>query len=90
MSYWQILMSKALSLGWYTGRKDLITITIKGEFEGWSGRATECWEHRFFITSEKIVSTTGEVLLTEINVEGKTLEEASMKALEALGILEEG
>jgi len=80
---WKKLMMKAYRLGWYGGRRSLINLSMKGDFEGWSGRASETWEHRFYITTEEIIGN-GKVIWPMINVDGKTLEEASVRALEKL------
>lgn len=38
-----------MNLGWYTGTRDLLKVTMKGEFEGFYGKASESWEHQYEI-----------------------------------------
>ena len=38
------LVAYAYNLGWYGGRKTLFNLKCEGDFEGWSGRASETWE----------------------------------------------
>ena len=33
----------------FAGMDATLTVTMKSRFEGWSGRATETWEQRFFV-----------------------------------------
>lgn len=80
MDSWTTLMQMAYRLGWYGGTRSLVNLQIKGAFEGWSGRASETWEQRFFITTEEIIAD-GKVIWPGIAVEGETLEEASNKAI---------
>ena len=41
------LLQYFYSLGWYSKTLDLLTITMQGGFEAFTGRASETWEHRF-------------------------------------------
>ena len=50
----QRLMKYFYSLGWYYGKKDLLTITMQGGFEAFSGRASETWEHIFVVSNCEI------------------------------------
>jgi len=55
--------------GWYSHTLDLLTITMQGGFEAFSGRASETWENRFVVKNCAIPelgvvanSATGETL----------------------------
>ena len=74
------LVAHALNLGWYSGRKTLFNLKCEGAFEGWTGRATETWEHKFTLTSEEIIQTKDNKILA-LNIEGKTIKEVCDKAL---------
>ena len=56
--------------GGYSGRKTHFTLVCEGEFEGFSGRATEAWETRFKLTTPAGIFT------------GDTIESACKKALD--------
>lgn len=86
MKSWEELLKRARDLAWYGGQRSLVNLVFKGEFEGFRKdmRATEDWEHRFFITTEQIINGSGKVVWPSISVEGDTLEEVSKKALELL------
>ncbi len=77
------LLSHAHNLGWYSGSKVLFNIKCEGDFEGWSGRATETWEQRFTLTSEEIKTGSGKTI-PAINVYGETIKEVCDKALKAI------
>ena len=87
MNSFEKLIEKAYELAWYTTCQTLINLSMKGEFEGWSGRASECWEHRFYIRSDEIM-IDGKVAWPAIDVMGESLEDVSLKALQALQILQ--
>jgi hypothetical protein len=44
------LVQWAYMLGNYGGKRCLFNLKCVGEFEGFSGRASECWEQRFTLT----------------------------------------
>lgn len=69
MDSFKELMVRGFNDGNYSGRKQLFKITMEGEFEGFSGRATESWEKRF------IVETPDGIF------KGETLEQACNKAV---------
>ena len=77
------LMQHAYRLGWYSGLANLFTIRMEGGFEAFSGQATETWEQRFVVTTDKIICNDG-TIHPAISVTGHTLEEACSKALRAL------
>lgn len=56
------LLRWAYRHGWYGGRKNLFKITMEGEFEGFSGRASETWEQRFIIETDEIRAGDGKLL----------------------------
>jgi hypothetical protein len=43
------LIAMLMSFGWYTGKSDLLTLKIEGEFEGFYGKASESWEQKFIL-----------------------------------------
>jgi hypothetical protein len=55
----------------------------EGEFEGWSGRASETWEQRFILTSEEIIRPD-RPKIPALNITGKSVKEVCDKALEIL------
>lgn len=61
------LVAQAYNDGGYSGRKKLLDIVIEGEFEGFSGRATEGWEKRV------------RVQFGDKTVYGETIEDACSK-----------
>lgn len=77
------LVAHAYNLGWYAGRRTLFNLKCEGEFEGWSGRATETWEHKFTLTAEEIITDSGKHF-PALHIEGKTIKEVCDKALEVL------
>jgi len=50
----QNLISMLIGMGWYVGKPDLLTLKIEGEFEGFYGKASESWEHRFSLEISEI------------------------------------
>lgn len=76
------LMLIAFRGGNYGGKPDLLKITMQGAFEGWSGRASETWEHRFFVEF-RIPGGNFESKHPErfYKAEGETLEQACAKIL---------
>jgi len=48
------IMQWAYDKGWYLHCLDLITVKMQGAFEGFSGRASETWEHRFIVSNCEI------------------------------------
>jgi len=76
------LMKWAYGLGWYIKERELITVRMCGSFEGYSGRASETWEHRFYVETCDIP----ELNLYARKVYGRTLEEACAKLVKILEI----
>ena len=74
------LMQFCYSLGWYGGTLDLLTITMKGGFEAFSGRASETWEHRFRVQN----CAVPELGIGEYWEEGETLNQACLSLLYTL------
>jgi hypothetical protein len=70
-------------LGWYQGRRNLFTLRMQGEFEGFSRQATETWEQRFVIETEEI-QCSGGIVIPAITVYGQTVEAVSKLALNKL------
>lgn len=79
------LLAYAYNLAWYGGRKTLFNIKCEGDFEGWSGKASETWEHRFTLTSEEII-TENKKKIPALSIEGETIKEVCDKALKELGL----
>ena len=52
--YLEQLQKKLINFGWYGGKSNLLILTMEGEFEGFYGRATEAWEHRFSLEIGRI------------------------------------
>lgn len=52
--YLELLQRRLINMGWYSGRADLLTMKLEGEFEGFYGRASEAWEHRLTLEIGKI------------------------------------
>ncbi len=77
------LVKFAYNLGWYSGRKTLFNLKCEGEFEGWSGRASETWEQRFILTSEEIIFESNKKI-PALNITGKTIKEVCDKAMAIL------
>jgi hypothetical protein len=84
------LMKYFYGLGWYGGERNLFTITMQGEFEGYSGKASETWEHRFRATNCPLPEQN----IVRHEVWGETMDDACKKLLQALNnsipISEEG
>ena len=76
------LVARAYNLGWYSGRKTLFNLKCEGEFEGFSGRASETWEQRFILTSEEI--EINKKKMPALNITGKSIKEVCDKALKEL------
>jgi hypothetical protein len=74
------LVAYAYNLGMYGGKKNLFTIKCEGEFEGFSGRATETWEQKFTLTTDEIKFENGKII-PPISIEGKSIKEVCDKAL---------
>ena len=79
------LVIYAYSLGWYSGRKTLFNLKCEGEFEGWSGRASETWEQRFTLTSEEIFFENGKKI-PALNITGTNIKEVCDKALKEINL----
>ncbi len=77
------LVAHAYNLGWYGGRKTLFNLKCEGDFEGWSGRASEDWEQRFTLTSEEIITDNGKKY-PALHIEGESVKEVCDKALKFL------
>ena|ERR1035437_8949923 len=84
MDSFKELMNRAYNLGWYSGRKTLVTLKMDGEFEGFSGRASESWEQRFFVETEEVKGDGDKLVWPHIKVSGATVEEACKAALDRL------
>jgi hypothetical protein len=78
MDSFKDLMQWAYMQGWYIHRLDLVTVKIQGEFEGFSGRASETWEHQF------VVSTCDVGKYKSHTATGETIEDACAKILAEL------
>ena len=70
------LLQKAINLGFYSGRLDILNIIVQGEFEGFSGRASETWESHFIVKWNAS---------SHLETDGSTLEEACKKMVDKLG-----
>jgi len=68
------------NLGWYGGKRELLKVTMLGEFEGFSGRASETWEHLFCAENCAIE----ELHIQSHKAFGNTLDEACEKLLQEL------
>jgi len=76
------LMQIAFRQGMYSGKQDLLKITMQGAFEGWSGRSTETWEHRFFVEFRIPAGNFSSEHPEQVySANGQTLEEACAKVL---------
>lgn len=75
------LMQRFYAMGWYSGTLDLLTITMQGGFEAFSGRACETWEHRFVVRNCEIP----ELKIKAHEAHGNTLDEACERLLAVLG-----
>jgi hypothetical protein len=80
------LVARAHNLGWYGGRKTLFNLKCEGDFEGWSGRASETWEQRFTLTSEEIIFDGGKKI-PALDISGSSVKEVCDKALKELGLI---
>ena len=72
-------------LAWYGERKTLLNLKFEGEFEGFTGRASEGWEHRFILTSDEIKIENGKII-PRIKIIGKTVDEVCSKAIKLLNL----
>ena len=79
------LVAYAYNLGWYSGRKTLFNLKCEGDFEGWSGRASETWEQRFTLTSEEIIVENGKKY-PALYIEGGSVKEVCDKAMNVLRV----
>ncbi|HZA29245.1 MAG TPA: hypothetical protein VE735_06645, partial [Gammaproteobacteria bacterium] len=61
-------------LGWYHGKRVLFDLKCEGAFEGFSGRASKRWKHRFVLTSNEI-QWDGKIIWPKIEITGETIEE---------------
>lgn len=78
LEYLPKLMQFFYSKGWYGGTLDLLTITMKGGFEAFTGRASETWEHKFFVKNCAIP----DIGITENEASGDTLDIACRNLLQ--------
>lgn len=79
------LIHKAFDYGWYPGSVDLLQVRMVGAFEGFSGRASETWEHRFYVTFRIPAGDNKETHPERVySAYGDTLDEASSKVLEQI------
>ena len=79
------LMQRCFMAGMYPFRQELLKISMQGEFEGWSGRATEDWENRFYVefripTGDKATEDPGFLF----KADARTLEDACQSILRQL------
>ena len=81
-SSFEQLIRYGYTLGWYGGRKKLFVLTLEGEFEGFSGRASETWEQRFTLESDLI--ETDNYIIPAIHISGKSVEEVCSQALKII------
>lgn len=73
------LLYKCYSQGNYGGRKTLFRLTMEGEFEGFSGRASETWEQRFMLEMDDLSQPAI----------ARTIQDVCQKALTELTRLED-
>jgi hypothetical protein len=69
------LIARLRNLGWYSRERELISFKMLGSFEGYSGRASETWEHKYEIKIEGI----DEIGLLPIHKIGYDLEKMSIE-----------
>ena len=69
------LLQYFYSLYWYSGTLNLLTITMQGGFEAFTGRASETWEQWFIARSCAIP----ELHIEAHEAQGKTIGEACNK-----------
>lgn len=77
------LVNHAYRLGWYSGPKTLFNLKCEGNFEGYSGRASESWEVQFQLTSEEII-LEDKVKIPALNIKGRSVKEVCDKAMQLL------
>lgn len=69
------------SLGLYSStHRPLWSLRMEGAFEGWTGKATEDMEHRYFIEVHEFF----QFQIPSIRVDGKSVEEVSANALQEI------
>ena len=79
-------------LGWYGGKLQL-SFTLEGQFEGFSGRASETWEQQWVL---KITSNLTDTGCNEVNAllgltsKNESLEMASAKLLAQIQNIKNG
>jgi len=77
------LLTYAYSLGWYSGNKNLFTLSCDGGFEAFTSRATEDWEQQFTLTSDEIQIDNGKKI-PALEIKGDTPEAVCREALKIL------
>lgn len=77
------LMKKIYNLGFYRQVPEVMKITIRNAFEGFSGRASETWETQFEVELVDIFSDNGTQIFYAGIFKARTLDEACEKALKA-------
>ena len=75
------ILKKIYGLGFYKPVPEVMKITVRNAFEGFSGRASETWETQFEVQMFEVVSDNGKVLIPATIQKGRTLEEACTKIL---------
>ena len=80
------LLGWAFNQAWYSGERNLITIRMNGEFEGYSGHASETWEHQFVVENCDIP----DIGIKAHSAVGETVEEACTKLLAMIKADEKG
>ena len=74
------LIARLRNLGWYSKERQLLSFRMLGAFEGYSGRASETWEHKYEMKIEGIE----EIGLLPIHKIGYDLEKMSIEILKEL------
>lgn len=74
------LIARLRNIGWYSRERELINFKMWGAFEGYSGRASETWEHKYEIKIDGIE----EVGLKPIHKIGYNIEKMSIQILKEL------
>jgi len=75
------LLKRIYRLGFYKSVPEVMKVTVRNAFEGFSGRASETWETQFEVEVFEVVSDNGKVLISADKQKGRTMEEACSKIL---------
>jgi len=73
------LMQICYRMGWYSGKQTLFAIRMVGQFEG-HGRASESWEHDFYVDIAEIGATPGQEVVDAIYHGSKPERKPSLQA----------